>query len=140
MSGYTKYPDTCNLCGGRVIFTTNDTIYGKKYGSGYCYFCTECKSYVGTHKDNPKVSMGILANPAMRRGKKACHAKFDVLWNDASLTVAERRKRRKRMYGKLAHELGIPMEECHFGYFDLKTLVRAYKVLERWEKDKVQEG
>ena len=45
-----KYPTVCNLCGGKVIYTSNARIYGKEYGSGKCYLCTNCGAYVGTHK------------------------------------------------------------------------------------------
>ena len=27
-----KYPTVCNLCGGKVIYTSNARIYGKEYG------------------------------------------------------------------------------------------------------------
>ena len=37
-----KYPKTCNLCGGRVEYISNAKIYGRPYGSGYCYHCTAC--------------------------------------------------------------------------------------------------
>lgn len=71
------YPTKCNLCGGKVIYTSNATIYGREYGSGYCYLCTCCGAYVGTNKVYPKTALGILANPEMRELKMQAHALFD---------------------------------------------------------------
>ena len=48
------HPTTCNLCGGQVIYTSNERVYGRKYGSGYCYLCTCCGAYVGTHEPRPR--------------------------------------------------------------------------------------
>ena len=119
-------PTTCNLCGGNVIYTTNDRIYGKKYGSGYCYLCTACGAYVGTHRPRPKEALGILANERMKKGKRVCHEIFDKLWKNA--------RERRVLYAKLAEEMGIPVELCHFGYFDMEQLKQAYKILKKWEE------
>lgn len=73
-------PKKCNLCDGKVIYTTNDTIYGKRYGSGYCYICTNCRAYVGTHGPRPKEALGLLADDRMRKGKTVCHELFDKYW------------------------------------------------------------
>ena len=37
-------PKICNICGGKVVHTSNADIYGKQYGSGYCYLCIDCNS------------------------------------------------------------------------------------------------
>ena len=116
------HPSVCNLCGGKVKFVTNDAVYGKRYGSGYCYLCTKCGAYVGTHKPRPTEAMGILANKMMRELKVGCHDMFDALWK----TQNERRG----CYHKLANRMGIPLSECHFGYFDLNQLIEAYKILQ----------
>lgn len=123
------HPKTCNLCGGRVECISNDKIYGRRYGSGYCYRCTECGAYVGTHKPWPDKALGILADAEMRDWKMKCHGLFDALWKDAK----NRRKRRRQLYIRLAGEMGISVEACHFGYFDLQQLKRAYQILEVWK-------
>ena len=56
-------PTECNICGGEVEYIPNKQIYGKSYGSGFCYHCTNCGAYVGTHKPRPKDALGILAKP-----------------------------------------------------------------------------
>ena len=119
--GINTHPAICNLCGGKVKLKPNSTIYGKSYGSGYCYFCTKCKAYVGTHKPRPLEAMGILADKEMRELKTYCHELFDRLWT----TQNERRG----CYHKLANRMGIPLGECHFGYFNKEQLYEALTIL-----------
>lgn len=125
------FPRKCNICGGKVIYTKNDYVYGKQLGSGFCYFCTQCFAYVGTHKSRPKEALGLLADEQMRKGKMYCHEIFDSFWKGKN----KARYKRTRLYWYLADELGIPVEYAHFGYFDLDLLRKAYKVLLRWKKD-----
>lgn len=120
-----KYPTTCNLCGGKVIYTSNAQIYGKEYGSGKCYLCTSCGAYVGTHKPRPKEALGLLADARMRAGKQMCHAVFDSKWKGKP----KAHKKRQDLYRWLAQRMDIPIDDCHFGYFDLTQLRKAYKIL-----------
>lgn len=121
-------PTICNICGGEVIYTSNKIIYGREYGSGKCYFCTNCNAYVGTHEPRPDEAYGLLADRKMRDMKKKCHALFDETW----LHAKYRRKARKAAYQKLADRLGIPVEECHFGWFDMEMLENAYQIISTW--------
>lgn len=130
-------PTVCNLCGGTVEYIKNSKIYGKSYGSGFCYHCINCDAYVGTHKDRPREAMGILANEEMRRWKNWCHNIFDKLWqphykvNYSNLTtkMVVPKMKRGQAYSLLAKEMGIPKSDCHFGYFNVKQLKRAYAIL-----------
>ncbi len=117
----TLHPKICNLCSGDVEYISNKKIYGKKYGSGYCYHCTKCGAYVGTHKSRPKEAFGILANKEMRQMKMKCHDKFDSLWK----TPTERR----RLYERLADCMNIKVKDCHFGFFDMAQLQKAYAII-----------
>lgn len=126
-------PKTCNLCGGRVIYTSNSVIYGKEYGSGKCYICTDCGAYVGTHKPRPKEALGILSNSDMRELKKKCHDLFDAKWMGMG-SLKERRKARKNEYKALANAMGIEVSDCHFGYFDLAQLKKAHEILSGQDK------
>lgn len=119
------HPTICNLCGGKVIFTSNEAVYGRKYGSGYCYLCTNCRAYVGTHIPRPKEALGLLANEQMRKGKMMCHDLFDQLWKGQP----HQGKKRHNAYHWLAMEMGIPVEDCHFGYFNLEQIRAAYMIL-----------
>lgn len=66
-------PTKCNLCGGDVIFTSNAKVYGRTYGSGKCYLCTNCGAYVGTHGPRPMEALGLLADKEMGIPVKECH-------------------------------------------------------------------
>ncbi|WP_333647993.1 zinc-finger-containing protein [Lacrimispora sp.] len=118
-------PTECNLCDGKVVYISNAKIYGKQYGSGYCYYCTSCGAFVGTHEPRPREALGILANKEMREWKIKCHGLFDPLWKS-------KKKKRAQLYSALASQMGIPMNQCHFGYFDLVELKRAYEILKTW--------
>lgn len=119
------HPTTCNLCGGQVIYTSNERVYGRKYGSGYCYLCTCCGAYVGTHEPRPREALGLLADSRMRKGKIMCHALFDALWRGKP----KARRKRDALYEWLAGQMGLPLADCHFGYFDLQQLRQAYQLL-----------
>lgn len=121
-----KYPTVCNICGGKVDYVSNEEIYGRKYGSGYAYLCSRCGAYVGTHKPQPKVALGILANADMRRLKIECHDMFDSIWKTSG--------DRASLYEWLANEMGIPLKDCHFGYFDLQQLNRAKEILKNYSQ------
>jgi hypothetical protein len=114
-------PKKCPLCGCTVVHTTNDVIYGKQYGSGYSYICTGCKAFVGTHKSRPQQALGILADTEMRELRKKCHEIFDKTWN----TPEERKQR----YAELAEKMHMNKEACHFAYFNMELLEKAYKIL-----------
>jgi len=119
------HPTRCNICGGHVVFISNAAIYGKEYGSGKCYLCQSCGAYTGTHKPRPREALGLLADEPMRKGKVLCHDLFDAMWQGKR----KARKKRKDLYAWLADRMGIPVEECHFGYFDIHQLRRAYLML-----------
>ena len=125
-----KRPTVCNLCGGRVEYVPNRKVYGIKRGSGWCYRCTEGGADVGTHVPRPKEAFGLLADDRMRLGKQFCHRLFDRRW----LGAPNKRKERTRQYEWLAGRMGIPVEECHFGYFDLEQLRLAYRILREDEE------
>lgn len=123
-------PKVCNICGGKVIFVSNSLIYGKEYGSGKCYLCMKCQSFVGTHKPWPNIALGILANKPMREGKKYCHALFDPLWQNQK---KKKTLKRNALYKWLTKEMGLPENMGHFGYFDLTQLRQAYRILKKVE-------
>lgn len=126
------HPTKCNICGGRVVYTKVENVYGKKnikfQTSGYCYHCTECGAVVGTHKEHPDEAMGILADREMCEMRQKSHKMFDNLWKT--------REERTQMYQKLANELGIPFEECHFAYFDKEQLRKIDSILVKLWREK----
>ena len=122
-------PTTCNICNGKVEYINNTKIYGKPYGSGYCYYCTNCGAYVGTHRVRPKEAFGILANQEMRQMKMKCHDIFDSMWETPT--------QRKKLYAWLANALKIDIKDCHFGYFDMNMLNKAYIILTDKKKGRI---
>ena len=57
----------------------------------------------------------------MRQMKMKCHDIFDSMWSSCA--------QRKKLYKWLANELKINVEDCHFGYFDMDMLNKAYIIL-----------
>lgn len=119
------YPTKCNLCGGPVAYVSNAVVYGREYGSGWCYLCKSCGARVGTHRPRPKEALGLLANAQMRKGKMMCHNLFDALWKGKNKAS----KKRGDLYCWLADQMEIDIADCHFGYFNLEQLRLAYKIL-----------
>lgn len=130
MTAFNPYPKTCNLCGGRVEYITNDRIYGRKYGSGFAYRCTKCGAYTGTHYPWPRQALGILADAEMRSLKMQCHAIFDPIWK-----AKQRAHARSKLYARLAVPMGVKVEDCHFGHFDKPQLKKALAILKDWQKE-----
>ncbi|KOP68932.1 hypothetical protein AMS62_03245 [Bacillus sp. FJAT-18019] len=115
-------PVTCCYCSSDVIYTSNATIYGKEYGNGRVYKCTGCDAYVGVH-DGTNIPLGRLANRELRGLKKRCHSLFDSAWKVKKI-------RRRQAYSRMAERLGIPVNECHFGWFDKDLLIKAIDILQ----------
>ena len=126
------FPKTCNICGGKVEYIANYKIFGHylKYGkkSGYCYHCKQCGATVGTHIDRPLEAYGLLANEEMRKMRQRNHDMFDKFWKN--------KQQRTKMYKKLAEEMEIPEEECHFAYFSIEELEKSYQIMLKWWRDK----
>ena len=118
------HPTKCNLCGGEVVYMSNANIYGRQYGSGFCYYCTSCHAFVGTHKPRPDEAMGLLADSEMRDLKVKCHEFFDKFWKT--------REERSEAYSRLAEAMRIPIKLCHFGFFNKKNLNKAIEILQTW--------
>ena len=129
------FPKVCNVCGGKVEYIPLTAIYGKNFVpdnkktcSGYCYRCKTCGASVGTHKKNPREALGILATPKMRELRNRNHQIFDKFWKD--------RNQRTKCYEKLAEEMNIPFEECHFAWFNEEELERSYQIMLAWWREK----
>lgn len=113
-------PKQCPDCGGNVVLTRNSKIYGRSYGSGWCYYCTGCGARVGTHPGT-KLPLGRLSNAECRALKQDCHRLFDRLWKTG--------RERQAAYRWLARKMNLPVSQCHFGWFDKAQLLRAKQIL-----------
>ena len=118
---YEPKPTKCNLCGGVVIYNKADIT---KSVSGFVYYCIECHAWVGTYPHDKEIAYGPLANFDTRKQRAEIHDWFDKLWKNHD--------ERDMYYGKLAQELGIEKERCHFGMMESEMLEKALKIVKKW--------
>lgn len=111
----------CPYCGksarlttGREIYPHREDLYSKNF-----YICSPCKAYVGCHPTN-KRPLGRLANAELRALRIEAHSYFDPIWKDGKMTRTE-------AYNWLANKLGIRLDMCHIGMFEI---ARCRKVIE----------
>lgn len=77
-----------------------------------------------------KSGLGIPAIQATRTLRKKGHDVFDQLWTGPRACM-----HRKEAYAWLAEELGIEVEDAHFGQFDAEQCRRAIAAVDGfWEK------
>lgn len=118
----------CPYCAQPAQLVTGAEIYPHRMDLERLSFwaCFPCGAYVGCHRagcwlwkngkkviSDGTVPLGRLANAELRRAKQAAHAAFDPMWTD-------RGQPRKTAYAWLAFKLGIPVDECHIGEFDVE--------------------
>lgn len=121
-----KQTVTCPYCNRLARFVDSRIVYGKSYGKMWlCSGWPECNAYVGVHQGTRK-PLGRMANPELRKAKKAAHAAFDPLWTHN----VNPSKSRKYAYAWLAKQLGISTDECHIGMFDVESCEQTCKVCE----------
>ena len=115
-------PESCPYCAGRVELVSNAVIYRREYGSWpYLYLCAACDAYVGLHPDTD-IPLGTLANLELREARKESKALFFEALEIHGIGRTE-------AYRRLADAMGIPVGECHFGWFDLERCRMASEVL-----------
>lgn len=120
---YEEHPTVCNICGGKVYFVSNEKVYGKKYGNGYCYLCQSCWSFVGTHPNAPDIALGILADRKMRDLRKKCHAEAARLYMPEIRDFS--RKRQTALYFVLGQWLHMTPNQMHFAKMQVQDLEDA---------------
>lgn len=118
----------CPYCNAEAEFVTGKVIYPhlpdlaeKKF-----WLCAPCKAYVGCHKagigygDGTR-PLGRLADARLRAAKLKTHNIFDRLW----MGQKDRRGARTEAYAELAKRMGIPVNQCHIGEFDVDQCEQA---------------
>lgn len=65
------------------------------------------------------------------RARHDIHAIFDPLWKESGHFKGPKQKRRLDAYRWLAKEMGLPLNETHFGMFDLTQCERAKVIIGR---------
>lgn len=112
-------PSSCRFCGCSVVIKTHVEIYGRNYGEWpWVYGCECCDSYVGMHPFT-NIPLGTLADKATRQARNRCKQPFEVIHRDGYLS-------RNDAYKALSEKLGITIDNCHFGWFDIETCEKAY--------------
>jgi hypothetical protein len=124
---------TCPYCGSAAELKDSAVIYGgRSYGLAWiCSKFPECDSYVGCHPGTKK-PLGRLANEELRIAKHRAHLAFDWMWR--AKIVRDRCSKkiaRNAAYAWLARCLGIELEQCHIGMFDVETCNRVVAVCRR---------
>lgn len=132
MIEYKAHPKTCWKCGGDVELVDNVVLYGSRHGAGLAYRCTKCGMHTGVHKGT-HTAVGVLADAEMRALRMQCHSFFDEFWIGAKDPM----RRRRMMYERLAKDMGLRREDCHFGYFDKDQLLKARAIVTRWSIEQI---
>jgi zinc-finger-containing domain len=105
-----KNGSRCPYCHRPTEYVDSSVIYGKSYGM--IYLCRPCMAYCGVHQGT-NISLGRLANEALREAKKEAHKYFNMIYEGGHMT-------RKEAYAWLCSMLEIPRDETHIGMFDEK--------------------
>ena len=109
----------CPYCNQLAKWTSNDVVYGRKYGKSFmCYWCKNCDAYVGCH-NNTKNPLGTMANKELRKLRIECHNLFDKLWKGGEMT-------RKQAYKYLEEKTGIK----HIGKTNREECLNIKKIIE----------
>lgn len=120
----------CPYCHKPAEYTDSACVYGGR-SYGMIYLCRPCEAWVGVH-DGTDTPLGRLANKELRQWKMKAHAAFDPLWQrKLEIRRQERGPGYRKHYARgsgykwLAVQLGIPVEDCHIGMFDVEMCQRV---------------
>lgn len=124
----------CSYCNGDAMRVTGREIYPHRadlYAKQF-FRCLPCLAWVGCHPDGRP--MGRLADAELRLEKQKTHALFDPLWQQAPRMYGGsngkvKQVARIRAYEWLAARMGIPIDECHVGMFDVALCQRAQELI-----------
>lgn len=116
---------SCPYCGEEAVLTTGAVIYPRlaHLHANTMYSCLPCGAWVGCHEGTTR-PLGRLANAELRQAKMATHRVFDRIWKDGPKGA------RGAAYHWLAGALGISIEDCHIGMFDVAMCRRAIAACE----------
>lgn len=116
----------CDYCQQPAQLVNGEAIYPHRPDLYHLRFwqCVPCGAWVGCHKGT-KRPLGRLANAELRTAKIAAHVAFDQLWKR---TTPAGCYSRTGAYKWLAGQLGITVERCHIGMFNVAQCERVVEV------------
>ena len=132
---------SCPYCNKPAQLVSGDVIYPRRADLATLQFwqCVPCRAYVGCHKagdyifiagrnviSDGTLPLGRLADADLRLAKQMAHSAFDHFWVHAR----NKGSARKREYQWLAKALGIPVDLCHIGEFDIDQCYRVFEACE----------
>jgi hypothetical protein len=111
-------PTVCRYDGAPVEILHHVEVYGRVYGEWpWMYVCTECEARCGMHPFTA-IPLGTIADDELRKVRTSCKPVFERLWKSGRMD-------RSKAYAWLAKQLGIDVEACHWGLFEVDTCLRA---------------
>ena len=123
---------TCPYCNKPAAQVTGKEIYSHRPDLAKKVFwqCAPCGAYVGCHEPGKGYGdgtrpLGRLANAELRAAKMSVHQLFDPMWRDGAMT-------RRQAYKWLANRMGIRVDDCHVGEFDVKQCHEAIAHCSNW--------
>lgn len=126
MKEFDPMPTECPECGGKVSYGRLENFGLRVYGSGYCYYCLNCGAYIGTHRKQPEIALGIMTKS--RNTKKLrikCHEEEERHYDSS--------RAHNILRIVLAKQMGIRPENCHFGQMDADELMEALGIMKEWK-------
>lgn len=118
----------CDYCQRPVQLVSGEVVYPHRPDLYHLRFwqCAPCDVWVGCHRGTER-PLGRLANAELRAAKIAAHVAFDELWKR---TTPAGSYSRTGAYRWLAEQLGIEVERCHIGMFDVEQCQRVVEICE----------
>lgn len=118
----------CPYCGDLSELILGSQLFPHIDNCRYDYFyrCRPCRAFIGCIPGT-KTPKGRLANPELRKAKKAARQAFNAIAYNKELQGASRYMAYKSSYDWLSNRLGLPREFCNF---DLMTLEQCWKAAE----------
>lgn len=117
------------IVSGADLYPHRPELHAKKF-----WRCQPCQAWVGCHPgtENP---LGRLADAKLRRAKSQAHAAFDPMWKEKMRRDGVRQNKARRAgYKWLAAQLGIAIDDCHIGMFDVATCWRVVEACRPYQR------
>lgn len=125
----------CPYCNNPAELKSSLAVYGTDYDGSMVWECSPCDARVGAHTNSPTHKpKGSLANEELRQWRIKAHAAFDPLCEQHQrATKKTKRASTQTGYYWLSQRLGIPVQSCHIGMFDIDACKRAVDVCKNWK-------